>query len=100
MKKIINEQKHLCIEFEDERKENKYIRNLWYCRVDQANNVLEYNTEDNTMQMQSISLDDISAFYISREWQLEDEPKNTRHSEWIFNWEKDFDRNYRRRWEE
>lgn len=98
MERIINENKTLTIEYEG-KDDVEFIRNLWSCRMDQSKNVLEYNTKDNTMEMKQVNLDDISAFHIARWWQVEGEPKNTRHSEIIFNWEKDFDKNFRRRWE-
>lgn len=89
---MITRNKHLSVEYNEENK-FKTIDNLWYCTLDEKENVLKYNTEDDTMTLKEIDLAEVDRFSIYIITKDSEEP-NTSHWDCVFQWDRDFERNF------
>lgn len=87
--------KVLSIEYNDMNK-TKRIENVWWCSLDQATNELRYNTCDDTMNMKTLSVEDVDRVTLYNEEKTE---PNTTHMEDLFTWYKDFEKHFRK-WED
>lgn len=87
--------KVLSIEYNDMNM-TKRIENVWWCSLDQATNELRYNTCDDTMNMKTLSIEDVDRITLYNEEKTE---PNTTHMEDLFTWYRNFDEHFRK-WED
>jgi len=85
----------LSIEYNDPDK-FKRIENIWWCSLDQSTNTLSYNTCDDTINMKTLSTEDVDRITLYDEELTE---PNTRHMKDLFTWYRNFDEHFKK-WED